>query len=395
MSGPRVLILHNRYRQPGGEDVLVQAQARLLRDRGHEVRLLEKDNREIDAYGFFRKAALFFSMADNVSAAQEVAKIAREFKPDVALVHNTLPLLSPSVYAPLRKAGVKIIQALQNFRLLCPAGTLYRDGTPCTLCVDDNLKHAVTYRCWTGSQMATLGLTRMLDRHRRMETWSRMIDLFVAANPLQRDLLVQKKLVPPEKIVVQPNFVHAEISAKASDATAGNGFIFVGRLTPEKGIRTLLNAAQSLPGIALSIAGDGPLRGEVEQACAQLSNCRYLGQLARADVLAKVGAARALVFPSEWQEGSPFTVIEAMAAGCAVIASRIAGVAELVKEGETGLQFNAGKPDELAACVRQLEENAELARKLGRSGRERYERELSPEAGYRRMKENFEKLGIF
>src|SRR4029079_5505380 len=159
MSRPRVLLLHNRYRQPGGEDVLVQTQARLLRDRGHEVRLLEKDNHEIDAYGFFRKAALFFSMADNVSAAQEVAKIAREFKPDVALVHNTLPLLSPSVYAPLRKAGVKIIQALQNFRLLCPAGTLYRDGAPCTLCVDDSLKHAVTHRCWTGSQMATLGLT--------------------------------------------------------------------------------------------------------------------------------------------------------------------------------------------------------------------------------------------
>jgi len=312
----------------------------------------------------------------------------------VACVHNTLPLLSPSIYAPLRKAGVKIIQAIQNFRLLCPAGTLYRDGAPCTLCVDDGLKHAVTYRCWTGSQMATLGLTRMLERHRRTQTWSRMIDLYVASNHLQRDLLVQKNIVPAEKIVVHPNFAYADVAPKPDGAPAGDGFIFVGRLTPEKGIRALLKAAQSLKEVKFTIAGDGPLRGEVEQACATLSNVQYAGHLPRNEVLAKVGAARALIFPSEWQEGSPFTVIEAMAAGAPVIASRIAGVADLVKDGETGLQFEPGNADKLVACVRQIQEDMELARRLGRAARERYEMELSPDAGYRRMKENFERVSV-
>jgi glycosyltransferase involved in cell wall biosynthesis len=220
-----------------------------------------------------------------------------------------------------------------------------------------------------------------------------MVDLYVASNALQRDLLTQKNIIPAEKIVVQPNFVHAEFAPKPADAPAGKGFIFAGRLTPEKGIRTLLKAAQSLKA-PLTIAGDGPLKNEVEQACSQMPHCRYVGQLPRNELLVKVAAARALIFPSEWQEGSPFTVIEAMAAGTPVIASRVAGVADLVKDGETGLQFEAGKPEALAACVQRLQDDPELARKLGHAARERYEKELSPEAGYRRMVENFGKLGL-
>ena len=202
----RVLILHTRYRQPGGEDVVVAAQAKLLRDSGHQVHLLEKHNSEIDNYGLFGKIGLFFQMADNSSAAAEVVRIIREFKPHVAHIHNTLPLLSPSVYSPLNAAGVKVIQYLHNYRLACAAGTLYRDGQPCTLCVDGSLKHAVQYRCWNDSRMASLGFTRMLERHRRKRTWHTRVDLFVALNTYMRDLLVQKHLVPEGKIVVQPNF---------------------------------------------------------------------------------------------------------------------------------------------------------------------------------------------
>ncbi|HYF50984.1 MAG TPA: glycosyltransferase, partial [Planctomycetota bacterium] len=231
----RILILHNRYRQPGGEDVVVEAQAELLRSRGHDVRLFEKDNKVIDSYGFLRRALLFFETADNPRSASEVEKIVTEFKPDVAHIHNTLPLLSPSIYKPLKRAGVKVIQYLHNYRLVCPAGTLFRDGRQCELCLEGSLAPAVKHRCWSGSKMATLAVTRMLERHRRAKTWHRDVDLFVALNSYMRDVLVSKGVVPAEKIVVQGNFVS---SPEITPTRPGEGFSLAGRLVSEKGLAT-------------------------------------------------------------------------------------------------------------------------------------------------------------
>ena len=383
----RVLLLHNRYRQPGGEDAIVQAQAQLLRERGHAVEVFEKDNREIDAYGLARKAMLFLDMSGNAKSAEEVDAIAASFKPDVALVHNTLPLLSPSIYTPLKRRGVKVIQYLHNFRLVCPAGTLFRDGQACTLCVDDGLKHAVRHRCWSHSQMATLGVTRMLDRHRRAKTWHTQVDLFVASNSYQRDVLVKAQVVPAGRIVVQPNFLLQP--PPADDAGAGEGFVFVGRLTPEKGIETLLKAVAQVPDAQLTVIGDGPLRDKLTPS----PRVEFLGQRPKDEVLARMKAARAVIVPSEWHEGFPLTVIEAMLMGRAVIASRMTGPLEIVKEGDTGLLFDAGNVGQLAACLLKLHGDAALAERLGRAGRVRFDQECSPDAGYRRMLENFERVG--
>ena len=385
----RVLILHNRYRQPGGEDVVVASQAKLLREKGHEIHLLEKHNSEIDSYGLFRKIGLFFQMADNPDSAAEVAKIVREFKPHVAHVHNTLPLLSPSVYAPLNDANVKVIQYLHNYRLLCAAGTLHREGQPCTLCVDGGLKHAVRHRCWNGSRMASLGFTRMLERHRRARTWLTRVDLFVALNTYMRDLLVQQNLVPKEKIVVQPNFSYPP---SFQGGEAGEGFIYTGRLTPEKGLVTLLKAHEKLSGVTLRIIGDGPLRNtEPIESSVQ---AEFLGHLSDEDLRRHVGCSRALVFPSEWQEPFGLSIIEAMALGKPVIASRVAGPMEIVQEGVTGLLFEPGNSAALADCMRRLNEDPKLAVTLGRAGRERFLQEYSPEAGYRRILKNCSRLEI-
>ncbi len=386
-KAPRVLLLHNRYRQPGGEDAIVQAQAQLLRDRGHAVRVFEKDNREIDGYGLARKGMLFLEMSGNSRSAKEVDEIAQSFKPDVALIHNTLPLLSPSVYAPLKRRNVKVIQYLHNFRLVCPAGTLFRDGKACTLCVDDGLKHAVTYRCWSNSTFATLGVTRMLDRHRRARTWHTQVDLFVASNKYQRDIFVKANVLSESRIVVQPNFLLQP--PDLGEVNAGSGFVFVGRLTPEKGIETLLKAVASLSGVRLTVIGDGPLRDKL----AASDRVEFLGQRPKEEVLARVQAARAVVVPSEWHEGFPLTVIEAMMMGRPVIASRMAGPLEIVQEGQTGLLFDAGNVEQLAGCLRRLEDDPKLAEEYGRAGRGRFDQECSPDAGYRRMVENFERVG--
>jgi len=382
----RVLIIHNRYRQPGGEDVVAAAQARLLREKAHEVRAFEKDNREIDGYGLTGKVALFFTTADNPAAAGEVARIAAEFRPHVAFVHNTLPLLSPSIYTPLAKAGVKVVQFLHNYRLLCAAGTLYREGAPCRLCVDDSIKHAVKHRCWTNSTFASLAFTRMLQRHRRLRTWHTRVDLFVALNTYMRDLLVGSGAVPAEKIVVHPNFLYVD-AVGGDPHGAGEGFVFAARLVPEKGVATLLRAHELAPDARLDIIGDGPLLPQPVHA-------PFAGHLAHDEALRRIAAARALVFPSEWPEGCPSTIIEAMALGKPVLASRVPGAVELVQDGVTGLLFEPGDAQALAACMRKLQEDAGLAARMGQAGRERYAQEHSPEAGYRRFQAVYTRLGV-
>jgi len=392
-----VLIIHDRYRQPGGEDVVASSQARLLREKGHEVRLIEKDNREIDGYGLLRKAALFFQMADNPLAAAEVEKVVRDFKPQVAHVHNTLPLLSPSIYTPLAKAGVKVIQFLHNYRLICAAGTLYRNGSPCTLCVDGQLQHAVKYRCWANSKFASLGFTRMLRRHRRLRTWHEKVDLFVALNSFMRDLMVKQGVVPAEKIVVQPNFLYVERPQPEADAV-GEGFVFAARLAPEKGLATLLRAHELFRDARLEIIGDGPLLPPLTLPSPPwgeggVRGAPFAGRLPREEVLKRLAAARALIFPSEWPEGCPSTIIEAMALGKPVIASRVPGAVALVEDGVTGLLFEPGDAAALAAQMKKLHEDSALAARLGCAGREKYLREYSPEAGYKMLLENYGRLG--
>jgi len=382
----KILILHNRYRQSGGEDVVVQAQAELLCSKGHDVRLFAKDNKEIDRYGLIRRALLFFETADNPKSAREVEKIVAEFKPDVAHVHNTLPLLSPSIYKPLKKAGVKIIQYLHNYRLVCPAGTLFRDGKHCQLCVDGTLAPAVKYRCWNNSKLATLALTRMLDRHRRAKTWHGDVDLFVALNTYMRDVFVDKGVVPKDRIVVQPNFTAAEGDGSS---VAGEDFVFLGRMTPEKGVRTFVQAAALAGVTAQAIGGLAP--SDVPQVASKIE---IEAQMSHAEAMKRVGNCRALVFPSEWQEPFGLSIIEAMALAKPVIASRVAGPKDIVQDGVTGLLFEPGNVDELAACMKRLQENPDFAVQLGKAGRARCEQEYSPEAGYRRMQENWRRLGV-
>ncbi len=389
----RVLIVHNRYRQPGGEDVVADAQARLLAERGHAVRVYEKRNSEIDSYSLLEKARLFFRTADNPVSAAEIVKIVAEFRPRVAHVHNTLPLISPSIYTPLHEGGVKVIQWLHNFRLACPAGTLYRAGAPCTLCLEGGLKNAVKYRCWADSRFATKALVRMLTEQRRARTWRERVDLFVALNRFQKQILVEFGGVPEEKIVVQPNFSDAPALDNPAAAGASKEFLFAGRLAPEKGVMTLLRALSALRDVPIAIAGDGPLRSAVQNACTRPGHV-WLGQMGRDALRARMESARALIFASEWPEGCPAVILEALSCGKPVVSSSVAGAAELLQEGRTALFFPPGNAEALADCVRQFMGNPPLEARMSAAALERFKNFHSREAGYRNLRENYLRLGI-
>lgn len=391
---PKILIIHNRYRQPGGEDVVADAQAMLLTSRGHEVRIYEKNNSEINAYSLPQKARLFFQTPHNPKTAREIAALAADFKPAVAHVHNTLPLISPSIYKPLNDAGVKVIQWLHNYRLVCPAGTLYRDDAPCTLCLKDHsFAPAIKYRCWSKSTMATRALVRLLKRARKENLWSRRIDLFVALNTFQKNILVEHAGVPPEKIIVQPNFHDAPPSKPRKTGARPSEFLFVGRLSTEKGILTLLRAMKSLPDVHIAIAGDGPLREDVRRACNSPAHV-WLGPLPRAELLERLANAHALLFASEWPEGCPTVILEALACGVPVIASNVPGAAELLTQEKTALFFEPGNAEALAACIRRLLANPQLQKDLSRNARESYLEGFTVEAGYKNLLANYKRLGI-
>ncbi len=392
-AAPRVLIVHNRYRQPGGEDVVADAQARLLTERGHLVRTFEKHNSEIDSYSIFGKAALFFKTAKNGASAREIARVAAEFKPDVAHVHNTLPLISPSIYKPLNKAGVKVIQWLHNYRLVCPAGTLYRSGAPCSLCVDEGLQNAVRYQCWTGSKFATKALVRMLKKHRSAGTWRERVDLFVALNSFQKEILVDAGGVPESKVIVQPNFSDAPALDVPARVGERDEFLFVGRLAPEKGVLTLLRAMASLHDVPIALAGDGPLSPMVARACSTRGHV-WLGQLSREALRARMESARALIFASEWPEGCPSVILEALSCGKPVISSSVPGAAALLHEGKTALFFPPGNVEALADCVRQLIANPMLEALMRARALERFKHFHSRDAGYANMLSNYARLGL-
>jgi glycosyltransferase involved in cell wall biosynthesis len=372
----KVVVAHNYYQQPGGEDVAFESEAQLLEQRGHRVVRFTLHNDKVRHIAAPQLAA---GTIWNIAAYREmVALLARE-RPDVLHVHNFFPLMSPAVYYAAQAANVPVVQTLHNYRLLCPSAILFRDGHICEECVHRAVPTpGVRHACYRGKRTASAAVAAMSTIHRLAGTWVRRVDLFVALTEFARARFVAGGM-PADKVVVKPNF------AADPRRSAGRRLyaVFVGRLTEEKGYRVLLEAWRKLaPRIELRVLGDGPGAQEVARAAATVPGIRFLGRRPRAEVVAAMTDAQFLVFPSVWFETFGLAIIEAFALGVPVIASRLGSMAELVRHGQTGLHFEPGNPADLARQVeRALEHPAELAR-MGRNARLEYERCYTPDVNY-------------
>lgn len=380
-----ILVVHERYREYGGEDAAVDAQVRMLKGAGHLVELIEVDNETIDeTAGVAGQVRLAATTIWSTTGMQRVASAVRTIRPDVVHVHNTFPLLSPAIYAPSRALGPAIVQTLHNFRLVCPNGVLFRDGHPCEDCVGKPVAlPGVVHACYRDSVLASGVVAGMLAVHRIRGTWRRDIDRFVALSSFARDRLIHGG-IPPSRMSVLRNFVD-EPSAPAGDA--GEDLLFVGRLTEDKGVPILLEAWRSsrIPG-RLRIAGDGPLGPLVRTAAAEPgSRIDALGRLSRDRTLEEMRRARAVIVPSQWYENCPMTVIEAFACGRPVIATRHGGLAEMVEDGSTGLLVDPGSAAGLAASLARAVAEPDLMVAMGQAARRRYEEAYSPEVAYRAL----------
>ena len=372
----RVLIVHNRYQLAGGEDTVVASELALLQQNGCHARLWSVSNDEIDGTWSKIKAAVESSYSR--PARNQLARIISEFAPTVVHVHNFFPLLSPSVYDACRAAGVAVVQTLHNYRTICPGAQLVRDGHPCEDCIDGSPYQAALHGCYRGSRVGSLAVASMVDIHRRRGTWSRKVDRFIALTAFAKSKFVAGGF-PADRIIVKPNFAE---DRPVNGSAARTGGLFVGRLSPEKGIETMLRAWGGVD-VPLRVVGDGPLRRKVDHAARP--GLVPLGWRSAAEVADEMARSSFLLLPSVWPENFPMVIAEAFCQGLPVIASRIGALAEILEEGTTGLLFSPGDPVDLAAKVRWASGHPEAMRAMGTNARKTYEKEYSPAASFRQL----------
>lgn len=368
----KVLIAHNRYQIAGGEDTVVAAERALLQERGHEVFYLEKTNLEITGAWATLKAAgaTTYSPSSRRWLAQELARV----RPDVAHVHNFFPLISTAVYDACRAAGVPVVQTLHNYRLICPNALCFRDGQPCEDCVGKFIPWpGVLHACYRQSRPASAAVATMLTVHRLLGTWANKVSVYIALTEFARQKFITGGL-PAEKIVVKPNFAPSPGQPKPG---AGDYALYVGRLSEEKGIATLLAAwSETVPAVPLKIVGDGPV------AVAEIPGVEFLGRRSGEEVRELMAHARVLIFPSVCYETFGKAIIEAFAAGLPVVASNLGAMAELVQHERTGLLFRPGDPADLARKVEwAFAHPVELAA-MRAAARAEYEAKYTPARNY-------------
>lgn len=378
--GPcRILVVHNAYQYRGGEDTVVEAEAALLLSRGHEVDTWLRSNDEVREMSL---PVLASGTLWSGRTTRELADRVRRSRPDVIHVHNTFPLISPSLYWAAARAGVPVVQTLHNFRLLCPQAMFLRQGRICEDCLGHAPWRGVARRCYRGSMPQSALLAGMLELHRALGTYTRKVSRFIALNGFCRDKFIQGGL-PAGKIAVKPNFVAWEDTRVPEPGSAREraGFLFVGRLSGEKGVAVLARAFAELTGADLRVAGTGP---EAERLQG-LAGATLLGALPGEAVRAEMDRALALVMPSICYENFPRTLVEAYACGLPVIASRLGAMAELVRDGETGLLFEPGDAADLAAKMRWAQAHPEIMAAMGQAARAEYEAKYTPEINYRQL----------
>lgn len=376
----RVLSIHNSYQIRGGEDESRAAEENLLRQMGHQVDSYEESNERVASLS---SVDLAMRTIWSEESWQIVKQKLRKSAYNVVHVQNFFPLISPSVYYAAKTEKVPVIQTLRNYRLLCPNGLFFRNGRVCEDCLGKSIPYSgIVHGCYRSSQVASAGVTAMLTVHRALQTWTSKVDLFIALTHFARQKFIEGGL-PAEKIVVKPNFVPFDPGVGAGE---GGYALFVGRLSVEKGLDTLLEAWEQLDKqIPLKIVGEGPLSDQVQQAAQRFPNIEWLGRRPMTEVYELMGEAKFLIFPSKWYETFGRVAVEAFAKGTPVIAARIGAIAELVDAGRTGLHYTPNDPADLVAQVEWMLSHPLEVAQMRREARLEFEAKYTAQQNYQQL----------
>jgi glycosyltransferase involved in cell wall biosynthesis len=377
----RILIVHNRYQQKGGEDTVVAAEDQLLRSHGHEVERFEADNEHIQ--DVFSRVQSAVRSVYSFPAKKRMHNALRELQPDIVHVHNFFPTLSPAIFIACSEARVPVVHTLHNYRIQCAAMSLYRDGHICEECVTSRsflpgIRHACYRSSRVGSAVSGFGMAL----HAEMGTWSSRVSAYIALTELAAEKLGSYR-IPREKIFVKPNFV----VDRGVGEGQGDYALFVGRLSPEKGIQTLIDADRAgLLFMDVVLLGDGPMRPDVDEAAARPgSRLKVRGFVDSDQTASMMKHASVLLMPSLWYEGDPLVVIEALSLGLPVIAATVGNTARTVAANKMGLVYPPRDHAGLAGALKWYADHPQEASAMRQSARSYYLATHTPELNYRRL----------
>jgi glycosyltransferase involved in cell wall biosynthesis len=379
----KILTIHNSYQARGGEDVVVERELALLKAFGHETVEYRRTNKEIGNHLLERIAAVPRTLW-SWESYRDVSELIRSHHPDIAHIHNTLAVVSPSVYYACRKLGVPVVQTLHNYRLICPRADLFRAGAICEECVGKQFPWPGVKRgCYHSSIPQTAVVAALHRGHQAADSWAGLIDRYIVPSDFAKRKLSEGG-VPGSKIEVKPNFVFPDPGVHHSRSSTYAAF--VGRLSPEKRLVTLLKAWKKVGnGFSLYVAGTGDSEANMIRYAndAGLENVRFLGSQNEAQVFELIKGAAFLIFPSEWYETFGLGMIEAYACGVPVIASRMGAMQEIVRDSASGLLFTAGNADGLAVKINWAIEHPAVMAAMGETARRLYEDKYSADTNHR------------
>lgn len=363
----RLLLCHNYYKLAGGEDRCFEDEATMLREHGHQVHCYTKRNDHISGLEQIKTAS---QALWNRTTIREVRALIREHKIELVHCTNSFPLISPSLYYACHRERIPVVQSLQNYRLFCSNSYFLRDGKVCEKCVGKIFPWpAIQHACYRDNHVGSAVVASMQWIHHRMGTWTKHVDRFLTVTQFAKSKYIECGL-PDERISIKPNFIDPVPDVGTG---ANNCVLFVGRLSPEKGIQLLIEAWND-PRCTLELhfLGDGPLKDLVAKASQVNPRIKYLGSRPPTEVLGIMASARFLVVPSVWYEGLPRTIVESLAVGTPILAAEIGGLTELVRPGAGGMRFEVGSAKALADAAAELCVDDQLIQRMRCEAREEF-----------------------
>ena len=384
----KILIINNKYQEKGGEDNSFAIESQMLKDHGQEVETLVFDNAALTAT--FSKIKLSYQLFYNSESAKVLQRRIKAFRPDIIHVHNFFYVASPSVFFIAKQNKIPIVFTVRNYRLVCSGAYLLRDNKVCELCINKKFPiHGVVHKCHRNSALQSAHLTMMIGLHKLFNTWNKKIDRFIVLTEFAKRKLMDSSLdLSESQIVVKPNF--NEDHGYADWNRRDDYYLFVGRLSEEKGIDVLLNAYRHHP-FKLKIIGTGPLVKMVEDLAQKHPDIEYLGFRDNPFIIDLLKKSKALLFPSKWYEGMPRTILEAFSTGTPVISTDLDNINEIVADHYNGLHFSNGDPKSLSERIMYFESYGDRPM-LVKNARSTFEEKYTYKTNYQQLIKIYEEL---
>lgn len=387
----KVLMIHNKYGKHSGEESVVNAQIRLLEENGHTVVTYFRSSEELETMPF-AKARAFFLGLRNDKAIADIQEIIKKEQPDIAHVHNLYPIISPAILPAIKSFGIPIAMTVHNYRFLCPSGLFFTKGAVCEKCTGSGKEmHSILNNC-EGSLLKSTGYAMRNFWARITKKYENYVDKYLCLNDFQAEKLI-KNGFEKHKFEIIPNFYNKQFEDKAYNFLDRNYVAFAGRISPEKGLPVLIEAAKQLPNVTFQLAG--LMRPSYKDELPEIpKNVILRGRLNANEMKTFYENAKLLVHTSICYEGFPMVFPEAMAYKLPIIAPNLAGYPEIVEHNYNGLLFEPQNSNDLVQKISSIYDDEEALKRLGDNGFKKVNKQYSKQFYYDLLVEAYQNMII-